>query len=104
MGIARPMRLRMEKEGARGRTGGLTIGKIRDEFPERIRMQGNFSWYFAHHLALILKLYLHIRQKYGNPDCQILATLKNKIQIHGFLSFLSNNMRSDFIFRVAICF
>ena len=67
-------------------------------------MQGNLSYYFAHHLTSILKLYYHIRQRYGNPDCQILATLKNKIQIYGFLSFLSNNMRSDFIFRVAICF
>ena len=41
--------------------------------------------------------------RYGNPDSQNLATLKNKIQILGFLSFLSNNMRSDFIFRVAKC-
>ena len=40
--------------------------------------------------------------RYGNPDCQILGTLKNKIQIHGFLSFLSNNMGSDFIFRGAM--
>ena len=43
-------------------------------------------------------------QKYAETitGSQNLATLKNKIQIHGFLSFLSNSMRSDFIFRVAI--
>ena len=41
--------------------------------------------------------------RYGNPDSQNLATLKNKIQILEFSSYLSNNMGSDFIFRVAIC-
>ena len=40
----------------------------------------------------------------GNPDSQNMATLKNKIQIDGFLSFLSSNMGSDLIFRVAKCF
>ena len=42
--------------------------------------------------------------KNGNPDSQNMATLKNKIQIHVFLSFLSNNAEPDFIFKVAICF
>ena len=40
--------------------------------------------------------------RYGNPDLHFLGTLKIKIQIYMFLSFLSNNMGSDFIFRVAI--
>ena len=34
---------------------------------------------------------------------KFLATLKIKIDIPGFLSLLSKNMRSNFIFRVAIC-
>ena len=37
----------------------------------------------------ILKSFIEGLLKYGNPDRQILGTLKNKIQIHGFLSFLS---------------
>ena len=35
---------------------------------------------------------------------QFLATLKIKIDIPGFLGLLSKKMRSNFIFRVAICF
>ena len=42
--------------------------------------------------------------RYGNPDMQILGTLKIKIQIYRFLSIPSKIMRSDFIFRVAIYF
>ena len=51
----------------------------------------------------ILKSFIEGLLRYGNPDSWILGTLKIKIQIYGFLSFLSNNMRSDSIFRVAIC-
>ena len=40
--------------------------------------------------------------RYGNPDLHFLGTLKIKNQIYRFLSFLSKNMGSDFIFRVAI--
>ena len=40
--------------------------------------------------------------RYGNPDMKILGTLKIKFQIYRFLNILSNNMRSDFIFRVAL--
>ena len=40
--------------------------------------------------------------RYGNPDLQNLGTLKIKIQIYWFLSSLSKNMGSDFIFRVAM--
>ena len=39
--------------------------------------------------------------RYGNPDLHFLGTLKIKIQIYMFSSFLSKNMWSDFIFRVA---
>ena len=55
----------------------------------------------AHKMAWKRKSSIEGFLRYGNPDCQILGTLKNKIQIHGFLSFLSNNTRSNFIFRVA---
>ena len=41
--------------------------------------------------------------RYGNPDLLFLGTLKIKIQIYRFMSFLSKKMGSDFIFRVAIC-
>ena len=40
--------------------------------------------------------------RYGNPDMQILGTLKIKMQLHGFLNAPSINMGSDFVFRVAI--
>ena len=40
--------------------------------------------------------------RYGNPDLLFLGTLKIKIQIYRFFSFLNKNMGSDFIFRVAI--
>ena len=40
--------------------------------------------------------------RYGNPDMQILGTLKIKFQIYRFLSIPSKKMRSDLIFRVAI--
>ena len=52
----------------------------------------------------ILKSFIELFLRYGNPDSQNLGTLKNKIQIYGFLGFMSNTMRSDFIFRVAMYF
>ena len=51
----------------------------------------------------ILKSFIEGLLRYGNPDRWILGTLKIKIQIYGFLSFLSKNMGLDFISRVAIC-
>ena len=56
----------------------------------------------AHKMTWKRKSFIEGFLRYGNPDCQILGTLKNKIQIHGFLSFLSNDTRSNFIFRVVI--
>ena len=40
--------------------------------------------------------------RYGNPDMQILGTLKIKIQIYRFLNIPSKNMGSKLKFRVAI--
>ena len=40
--------------------------------------------------------------RYGNPDVQILGTLKIKFQINRFLNIISKNMGSDFILKVAI--
>ena len=57
-----------------------------------------------HKMTPIRKKSIEPLLRYGNPDSQNLATLKNKIHIHRFLSFLSNNSGSDFMFRVAICF
>ena len=76
--------------------------KVIDKISQGFRLCGVLGWLFPHHPLLELSLGNYIRARYGNPDCQNLGTLKNKIQIHGFLSFLSNNMRSNFIFRVAI--
>ena len=44
----------------------------------------------------------YIQARYGNPDVQILGTLKIKFQIYRFLNIPSKNMGSDLIFRVAI--
>ena len=49
-----------------------------------------------------LSLDHHVRARYGNPDLQILGTLKIKMQIYKFLNIPSKNMGSDLIFRVAI--
>ena len=65
-------------------------------------MQGNLSWYFAHILTSFLKLYLYIRQRYGNPEYQILGTLNTKLQIYRFLDMPNKNLGSDVIFRAAI--
>ena len=50
----------------------------------------------------ILKSYLDIQTRYGNPGMQILGTLKVKMLYNWFLNVPSNNMGSDFVFRVAI--
>ena len=49
-----------------------------------------------------LSLYHYIQVRYGNPDMQILGTLKIKFQIYRFLDIPSKNLGSDLIFRVAI--
>ena len=49
-----------------------------------------------------LSLDHHVRARYGNPDLQILGTLKIKIQIYRFLNTPSKNMGSELIFSVAI--
>ena len=49
-----------------------------------------------------LDLDLYIQGRYGNPDMQILGTLKIKFQIYGFLNMPSKNLGSNLIFRVAI--
>ena len=58
-----------------------------------------------HGATALVKRYLHLFLR--NLRChgyqyREYTHLKNKIQIHGFLGFLSNNMWSDFIFRVAM--
>ena len=49
-----------------------------------------------------LSLDLYIQARYGNPDIQILGTLKFKLHIYRFLAMPIKNMGSIFIFRVAI--
>ena len=78
--------------------------KIWEKSPERIRSHCDLSLLFVYHLASILRMYLYIRQRYGNPDVQFLGTLKIKLQIYKFFYIPSKNMGSDFIIRVAISF
>ena len=59
-------------------------------------------YYFTYDSGGKLKSYFVGLLRYGNPDMQILGTLKIKLQIYGFLNMTSKNMGSDFIFRVAI--
>ena len=54
------------------------------------------------HPVIKLSLHLYIQARYGNPDVQILGTLKIKLHIYRFLNMPSKNMGSIFIFRVAI--
>ena len=65
---------------------------------------GVVSWHIACHAPVKLSLDHYVQVRYGNPDMQILGTLKIKLQIFRFLSILSKNMRSNLIFRVAIYF
>ena len=51
---------------------------------------------------MILKKIIVVCMRYGNPDMQILGTLKIKYQIHRFLDIPSKNLGSNLIFRVAI--
>ena len=53
-------------------------------------------------MTIKLDLGNYVQARYGNPDVQILGTLKIKIQIYRFLNTPSKNMGSDLIFRVAI--
>ena len=73
-----------------------------DEILTRFHYHGCFSWPFAYHLPAKWKLYLYIRQRYGYPDIQKLATLKQKIWIHGFLMVLVMDPGEILIFRGAI--
>ena len=54
-------------------------------------------------LAAIYKLYHYIQKRYGYPDIQILATLKQKFWISRFLMMLILDPGLILIFRVAIC-
>ena len=58
----------------------------------------------VHYFGIVSNKFMVGLLRYGNPDCQLLETLKIKIQINKFLTSLSNNLGSDFIFRVAICY
>ena len=49
-----------------------------------------------------LDLHNYIQARYGNPDVQILGTLKIKLHIFRFLNITRKNMGSIFIFRVPI--
>ena len=51
----------------------------------------------VNHFIGVLKINLIGLLRYGNPDIQYLATLKNKIQIYNILIILMKNLRSDFI-------
>ena len=68
----------------------------------KILIAGQFKLILCHFMPWILKSYLDIQTRYGNPDMQILGTLKIKIQVYGFFNMPSKNMGSKLIFRFAI--
>ena len=58
----------------------------------------------VNHFIGVLKINLIGLLRYGNPDIQYLATLKNKIQIYNILIILMKNLRSDFILGTFLYF
>ena len=52
----------------------------------------------------VLKINLIGLLRYGNPDIQYLATLKNKIQIYNILIIPMKNLTSDFILGTFLYF
>ena len=71
---------------------------------QRSRYRGIVNYYFTYHFGRKLKIYLASLLRYGNPDVQILGTLKINLQIHRFLGILNKNRRLKIIFRVPIYF
>ena len=72
--------------------------KIMQEF----RLCGVLIYQLVKYCAKKLDLDLYIQARYGNPDVQILGTLKIKLQIFRFLNMPSKNIGSVSIFRVPI--
>ena len=62
--------------------------KMLNKFPKRFRHHGIVSCPFAYSPPPSYKLYPYIRQRYGYPDIQFLATLKYKIWIYRFYMML----------------
>ena len=69
---------------------------------QKCKYHCNAYYYFAYNSRGKLKSYLVELLRYGNPDMQILGTLKIKLQIYRFLNMPSKNMGSVFLFRVSI--
>ena len=89
----------LEKEGrAQFAQKGLRV----DIILQTSRYHGIVYHYFAYNFGRKLKIYLASLLRYGNPDVQILGTLKIKLQIHRILGILNKNMRFKIIFRVPI--
>ena len=61
-------------------TGIKKTGKI----PQAFWYHGNVSLTLGNDLVASLKIYLYIQKRYGHPDMQNLATLKQKIWIVRF--------------------
>ena len=73
-----------------------------DEIHHEFRWCGVLSWPLTNHPVTKLSWQHYVRVRYGNPDMQILGTLKIKFQIYRFLDIPSKNLGSDLIFRVVI--
>ena len=58
----------------------------------------------VNHFIGVLKINLIGLLRYGNPDIQYLATLKNEIQIYNILIIPMKNLRSDFILDAFLYF
>ena len=71
---------------------------------QEFRLCGVLIYQLVKNIAIKLDLDLYIQARYGNPDVQILGTLKIKLQIFWVLNMPSKNMGSFRIFRVPIYF
>ena len=65
-------------------TAEFTELKKSAKIPRAFWYHGNVSLTLGNNLVASLKMYLYIQKRYGHPDIQILATLKQKIWILRF--------------------
>ena len=65
-------------------TAEFTELKKSAKIPRAFWYHGDVSLTLGNNLVASLKMYLYIQKRYGHPDIQILATLKQK---YGFLGF-----------------
>ena len=83
-------------------TQSLQNGKQTNKIAQEFRLCGVLIWPLVKYWVTKLDPDNYIQARYGNPDVQILGTLKIKLHIFRFLNITRKNMGSIFIFRVPI--